>query len=549
MKQRRHASPDNLYFQRKEKGFYPLNTIELNKPPDENELPGEPVSLWLATTPETNFPALASDISVDVAVLGGGMAGITTALLLKQAGMSVAVIEAGRVVESVTGNTTAKVTSQHGLIYDHLISQFGTDGAQAYADAQQAAIEKIASLIQEHGVDCDFTRASAYVYTEDEKELERITAEVEAATKLGLPASYVETTPLPFEIKGAIEFRDQARFHPRKYLLALVEQIPGGGSHVFEGTRALDIDEEDESCSVKTDKGTIRAGRVVIATHFPYPDGAMYFSRMHPKRSYVVGCRLRGKAPEGMFITSEAPFHSFRSNPLEDGGEIWMVGGENHKTGQGGDTSERYRNLELWARERFDVKAIEYRWSTQDNVTVDRVPYIGKASTGSERLYVATGFGGWGMTNSTVSAMILSDLILGRDNDWSSLFDPGRFKPLTAAKDFVVENVDVAKHFVGDRLSVPDEESATDLAEGEGRVVKLDGEKVAVCKLEGGATHAVSATCTHMGCIVSWNSAEKSWDCPCHGSRFNYDGRVIQGPANEDLKRMSLEGKEARAED
>jgi glycine/D-amino acid oxidase-like deaminating enzyme/nitrite reductase/ring-hydroxylating ferredoxin subunit len=526
-----------------------LNTVELKTPPSENELPGEPISLWLATTPATNYPALAGDVSVDVAVLGGGIAGITTALLLKQAGATVAVIEAGRVVKSVTGNTTAKLTSQHGLIYDHLISQFGTDGAQAYANAQQAAIEKCASLIQENNISCDFRRTSAYVYTEDEDETERITAEVEAATRLGLPASYVETTPLPFEIKGAVEFRDQARFHPRKYLLALVEKIPGGGSHVFEETRALDVDEEDETCSVKTDKGIVRAGRVVIATHFPYPDRAMYFSRMHPKRSYVIGCRLSGKAPEGMFITSEAPFHSFRSNPMEDGGEIWMVGGENHKTGQGGDTSERYRNLELWARERFDVSRIEYRWSTQDNVTVDRVPYIGKASPGSERLFVATGFGGWGMTNSTVSAMLLSDLILGRKNDWSSLFDPNRFKPLTSAKDFVVENVDVAKHFVGDRLSVPDEESVPDLAEGEGHVIELDGEKVAVCKLEDGATHSVSAKCTHMGCIVSWNSAEKSWDCPCHGSRFNYDGRVIQGPANKDLETITLEGNRARTED
>jgi glycine/D-amino acid oxidase-like deaminating enzyme/nitrite reductase/ring-hydroxylating ferredoxin subunit len=548
MKQRRHASrDDDLYIS--EKGFYSLDTIELNDSPDENDLPGEPVSLWLATTPETNFPRLAGDISVDVAVLGGGMAGITTALLLKQAGMSVALIEAGRVVKSVTGNTTAKVTSQHGLIYDHLISQFGTDGAQAYADAQQAAIEKIASLIQENGISCDFTRTSAYVYTEDEAQMDRITAEVEAATKLGLPASYVETTPLPFEIKGAIEFRDQARFHPRKYLLALVEKIPGGGSYVCEETRVLDVDEDDGTCSVKTDRGIIRAGRVVIATHFPYPDRAMYFSRMHPKRSYVVGCRLRGKAPEGMFITADAPFHSFRSNPADDGGEIWMVGGENHKTGQGGDTSERYRNLELWARERFDVESIEYRWSTQDNVTVDRVPYIGKASPGSERLFVATGFGGWGMTNSTVSGMLISDLVLGRANNWSSLFDPNRFKPVTSAKDFVVENVDVAKHFVGDRLSVPDEERAMNLLEGEGRVVKIDAENVAVCKLEGGQTHSVSATCTHMGCIVSWNSAEKSWDCPCHGSRFNYDGRVIQGPANKDLKTMSLKGKQAQAED
>ncbi|MDT5062647.1 MAG: hypothetical protein QOH63_3106 [Acidobacteriota bacterium] len=521
-----------------------MDTTKLTNAPGGDDLPGEPVSLWLATTPETDFPQLKSDLSVDVAIIGGGIAGITTALLLKERGAKVAVIEARRSAASVTGNTTAKVTSQHGLIYDHLVSQFGMEGAQAYADSQQAALEKIASLVEANGIDCDFTRTNAYVYTEEEDELKRITAEVEAATKLGLPASYVETTSLPFEIKGAIQFANQARFHPRKYLLALARKIQGDGSYIFEETRSLDIEEEGSTCRVTTDQGVVKAGKVVIASHFPFYDHGMYFARMHPKRSYVLGCRLSGKAPEGMFITSDAPFHSFRSNPLETGGEIWMVGGENHKTGQGGDTREHYRNLERWARERFDVETIQYRWSTQDNVTVDKVPYIGKASSGSEHLFVATGFGGWGMTNSTVSGIILSDLVLGRENAWSSLYDPNRFKPLTSVKDLVVENVDVAKHFVGDRLSVKEEESVPDLMKGEGRVVELDDEKVAICKLEGGATHAVSATCTHMGCVVAWNGAEKSWDCPCHGSRFNYDGTVIQGPANKDLKKVSRGDKE-----
>src|SRR4051812_18295697 len=270
-------------------------------------LPGEPVSLWLATTPETNFSALTNDASVDVAIIGGGIAGVTTALLLKQAGASVAIIEAGRIAESVTGNTTAKVTSQHGLIYDHLISQFGAEGAQAYADSQEAAIEKIAALVDLNKIDCDFMRTDAYVYTESQDELERITAEVEAATKLGLPASYAESTPLPFEIKGAIRFANQARFHPRKYLLALIEKITGDGSHIFESTRALEIEEKERICHVNTDKGKVRAGHVVIATHFPFYDPAMYFARMHPKRSYVLGCRLNSKAPEGMFITAESP--------------------------------------------------------------------------------------------------------------------------------------------------------------------------------------------------------------------------------------------------
>ncbi len=498
-------------------------------------LPGKPVSLWIDTTPETNFAALKEGVTVDVAVIGGGIAGITSALLLKRDGAHVAVIEAGRVVKSVTGNTTAKITSLHHLIYDHLINAFGLEGAQAYANAQQLAIEKIAALVADYGIDCDFTRTDAYTYTEVEEELERITAEVEAAIKLNLPASYVETTPLPFPVKGAVRFSNQARFHPRKYLLALIEKINGDGSHVFEETRALDIAEEDKECRVTTTHGVVTARNVILATHFPFYDHAMYFSRMSPKRSYVIGCRLNAPAPEGMFISSSEPFRSFRSNRAEDGGEIWMVGGENHKTGQGGDTRERYRNLERYAHERFDVKAIEYRWSTQDNNTVDRVPYIGKSTPASKRIYVATGFGGWGMTNGTVAGLLLSDQIAGRENDWSFVFDPNRFKPVTSAVDFVKENLNVAKHFVADRIGVPDEEKLPELAEGEGRVVESDGEKIAACKVAG-ASHAVSAICTHMGCVVDWNKAEKSWDCPCHGSRFNYDGKVIQGPANKDLE-------------
>lgn len=520
-----------------------MDSIKLNDVPPSDKLPGEPISLWLATTPETDFPQLNNDLKVDVAIIGGGMVGITTALLLRERGASVAVIEAGRIVSSVTGNTTAKVTSQHSLIYDHLTKEFGMEGAQIYADSQQSAIEKIAALVEENEIDCDFTRTDAYVYTEEEAELERITTEVEAATKLGLPASYVESTQLPFKIKGAIQFTNQARFHPRKYLLALTEKIAGDDCQIFEETRALDIEEEDQKCRVKTAGGIITADKVIISTHFPFYDHAMYFARMHPKRSYVLGCRLKGQTPEGMFITSEAPFHSFRSNPSKDG-DIWMVGGENHKTGQGGDTSERYLHLERWARERFDVESIEYRWSTQDNVTIDKVPYIGKASPGSENIFVATGFGGWGMTNSTVSAMILSDLALEGKNDWSSLYDPNRFKPVTSAKDFVVENVDVAKHFVADRVDAKEEERAPELVKGEGRVIELNGKKAAVCQVADDETHAVSAVCTHMGCIVAWNSAEKSWDCPCHGSRFNYDGAVIQGPANKDLEKVSLSRKE-----
>ena len=516
-----------------------MNTQNSNDARGVDELPGKPVSLWLATTPETDFPKMPKDVTVDVAVIGGGIAGISTAFMLKQAGLTVAVVEAGRVVESVTGNTTAKVTALHSLIYDHLISQFGEDGARQYADAQTAAIEKIASLVEENKISCDFRRAPAYTYTESDEGLDQIKAEVEAATKLGLPASYVETTPLPFPVRGAVKFDSQAQFHPRKYLLALAGKLSGDGHYVFEGTRALDV-EDGDPCRVKTDRGTVTAKSVVITTHFPFKDPNIYFAAMHPGRSLVLGCRLEGPVPEGMYISTGEDMHSFRSNPAEDGGEIWMVGGEKFKTGQGGDIEGRFKRLEIYARARFDVRSIEYRWATQDNFTVDRVPYIGKLSAGSKNLYVATGFCGWGMTNSHVAAMLITDMIQGRENTWAEVFDPSRFKPVTSARDFISENLNVAKEFMADRVETPELDDLRKLPAGRGEVVEWKGERVALYKDDQGLVYSCSAKCTHMGCIVHWNGAEKSWDCPCHGSRFNYDGKVIQGPANKDLETREL---------
>ncbi|MBD0372432.1 MAG: FAD-dependent oxidoreductase [Pyrinomonadaceae bacterium] len=519
-----------------------MDENSVNREKASENLPGRPVSLWIATTPETDYPQLPENLTVDVAVLGGGITGLAVAYHLKQAGLSVAVVEAGRIVKSVTGNTTAKITSLHSLIYDHLISQFSEEQARAYAEAQETAKDRVASLVTELSIDCDFRRASAYTYTLLDEEVSQIESEVKAAERLGLPVSFVQSTELPFAVKAAVKFDNQAQFHPRKYLLALAEQVVGNGCHIFEETRAFDID-EGEPCTIKTSRGTLKANSVVLATHFPYQDPNIYFAAMHPMRSYVLGCRLNGPMPQGMYVSVGTPHNSIRSNPYE-GGEIVMLGGEHHKTGQGGDMADRYRHLEEWARANFDVQSVEFRWSTQDNNTVDKVPYIGRLSAGSKDLYVATGFGGWGMTNSHVAALLLTDMILGRKNPWEEVFDPSRFKPVTSARDFISENMNVAAEFMGDRVGVPELDDLEKIPTGGGEVVEWKGERVALYKDEGGNLHACSATCTHMGCIVHWNSAEKSWDCPCHGSRFNFDGKVIQGPANKDLERKELEAKD-----
>ncbi|MDQ3814060.1 MAG: FAD-dependent oxidoreductase [Armatimonadota bacterium] len=498
---------------------------------DYHLLPGKPTSLWLDTTPDTNFRELIAGLQVDVAIVGGGIAGLTAATLLKEAGKTVAVLEAGRILHGVTGYTTAKLTSLHTLIYDDLIRHFGEEKARAYAEANEAAIERIATLAALKKIDCDFRRTDAYTYTEVDDEVPRIEAEVEAALKLGLPASFTTTTPLPFPVKAAIRFANQAKFHPRKYLLALAQDIPGDGSHIFEQTRVLEI-VEGEPCVLATNHGTIKAHDVVIASHFPFYDKALYFARMMPYRSYVLGVRLEGAVPDGLYISSAEPFHSMRSHPVEDG-ELLMVGGEGHKAGQGGDTVARYLRLEQWAREHFSVQSVEYRWSTQDNRVFDHVPYIGRETPGSKHVYVATGFGGWGMTNGTVAGMLLRDLILEKPNPWAEVYDPNRFN-LAAAPQFVKENVNVGTRFIGDRVIPP---GPPELSPGEGQVVRTEQGEVAIYQAEDGTIHTLSPLCTHMGCVVHWNPAEKSWDCPCHGSRFAADGKVIHGPALKDLEK------------
>ena len=509
-----------------------MENISQNK----HEPVGKAESFWIATTPETEFPSLVEDTSVDVAILGGGIVGITSALFLKEAGLSVAVIEANRIIKGVTGYTTAHITSAHNLIYNHLTQHFSKDEAQQYANANQEAIEKIAQLVKEHDIDCDFRRTSEYIYAESEEDVEELRREFEAAKSLGLPVSYMDAAPLPFKTYGSIHYKNQAQFHPRKYLLALAKLIPGNGSFVFENTRALDV-ESGEPHKIKTDKGYLTAKRVIIATNFPFLNQGMFFARMEVYRSYVLGIRIADEIPQEMFDSSKDPSHYIRTQPTSDG-ILVIVGGEDHPTGHAADTIEYYKRLEQFARDHFQVKSIDYHWSTQDNYSFDRVPFIGRFTPGSKHIYVDTAFKGWGMTHSMVAATILSDLVLGMSNPYQELYNPGRFKLLTTGGKLITQNIQIAETLLRGRLSKPEKYSGLNI--GEAKVVDIKGEEVAVYKDYEGNIHAVSPTCTHMGCVLSWNSAEKSWDCPCHGSRFNFDGKFIHGPAVKDLERKEI---------
>ena len=499
-------------------------------------MPAEvPTSYWVDSAPAPTFPRLEEPVVVDVAVIGAGITGITAATLLKEAGKTVALLESKEVLRGVTGYTTAKLTSGHNLIYAAINGTFGRRAARLYAEANEAAIVHVAAVAEARKIACDLERTSNYVYTEAREDVEKVRDEVKAAGDAGLNVSFVEETPLPFPVAGAVRQEGQAQFHPRKYLLPLAESIPGDGSCVFQETRALTV-EDGDPCRVRTNRGEVIARDVIVATHLSILDRGLYFAKTSPKRSYVLGIPLdEAEAPEGMFISTESPIHSIRHTPF-DGRRLLMIGGEGHKAGQDEDTSKRYSSLEDWARTRFGVGAPEYRWSTQDNYSADRVPYVGKLGRRSRHVYVATGFSGWGMTNGTVAAIILCDAILGRVNPWAEVYDSTRLPAVRAAPRLLKENANAGLRWFGDRLPGRTR-SLPDLASGDGAVVSIRGERAAVYKGDDGTLVTLSAVCTHLGCIVGWNTAEKTWDCPCHGSRFDPHGRVIQGPAVQDLTR------------
>ncbi|SMC20131.1 Glycine/D-amino acid oxidase [Clostridium acidisoli DSM 12555] len=489
---------------------------------------------WIETTNGIKYHTLKDDINVDVAIVGGGITGLTAAFLLKNKGLKVAILEANRIAHGTTGHTTAKITSQHNLIYDKIISKFGEEKARQYAEANESAIKFIANLVKEKNIDCDFCWRPAYVYTQSDYYIGKIENEVKAARGLGIKASYEDNIQLPFNIKAAIKFDNQAQFHPLKYLLAIAKEIPGSGSEIFEFTKVVDIKEADK-CTVLTEKGKkVIADKVIIASHFPCYDGrSMYFARIYPERSYVLGIKIKEKFPEGMFITAEDPVHSLRSQKDEDG-EIVLIGGGKHKTGNQSQTQIHYKNLGDFAKKSFHLEEILYRWSTQDCMTVDDVPYVGYCSSKTSNIFVATGFGKWGMTNSTAAANILTDLIVKGESPWSPVYNPSRFDISASGTKLVCENVDVAEELIKGKIAQAPKDVEINI--GEAKIIIVDGEKVGAYRDEKGDLHMVDITCTHLGCELVWNEAEKTWDCPCHGSRFSYDGSNVEGPAFNTLK-------------
>jgi glycine/D-amino acid oxidase-like deaminating enzyme/nitrite reductase/ring-hydroxylating ferredoxin subunit len=501
----------------------------------EAEAPAaEYVSYWVRSAAGTEYPALSGDLECDVAVVGGGIVGVTAAAKLQREGAKVALLEARHIGAGATGYTTAKLSSLHGTIYSQLAKRYGDDILRAYGEMNEAGMRLIADYCEQLGIDCDLRRKPNFTYSESESERSTLMEAAGAAKRVGLPASFVaEAEELPFAIAGAIRFDNQAEFHPQKYLHGLAAAAADAGCAVHERTRVVSVKHGDPS-TLRTESGaTVTAGHVILATHMPINDHGFLSARNHPERSYALLVELAGAVPQGMYLSSDSPTRTFRAVPTENG-ERLLVGGQSHRTGIGGET-ERYRKVEEWARERFEVLAVEYRWATQDHIPNDKLPFIGRAGPRNDRVLTATGLRKWGLAMGASAASMLSDRIMGRENPWAEAFDPMRFHPLAETPSLISNGAATSAHLALDRITKRG--SADDLAPGEGDVVGAGLGQRAVYRDEAGKLHTLSARCTHLGCIVRFNDAERTWDCPCHGSRFDIDGGVVEGPATKPLSR------------
>jgi glycine/D-amino acid oxidase-like deaminating enzyme/nitrite reductase/ring-hydroxylating ferredoxin subunit len=489
------------------------------------ELPGKAESCWTDKAPRTRFSKLQGNAVADVVVVGAGIVGLTAALALARAGVSVAVLEARQVGRQVTGRSTAKVTTQHALIYRHLIDTYGLERAKLYAEANVVGASQIRDWAREYDIDCDLQARPAYAYANREQSRDKIEAEVEAARRVGLAAEVLDRAPLPFETGATLCFPDQAQFNPTRYLLGLAAAARDAGARIYEHTRVTSF-RQRRSWQVMVGSRRVDADRVLMATNLPIDKPGRFDLWTQPRCHIAMAFRMEARdSIDGMFIGVDAPTHSLRMG--RDGrGPLLISLGPKFPTGHDGNVARRFRDLEGWVRRNVpDAGTVAWRWANEDYDTQDRVPFVGQAAKTANGYYVATGFNGWGISNGTAAGLLIADLARDLENPWTVLYDPQR----KAAKN--INKGGETKSRV---------KSVDEIPPGEGGVIYRGKNPIAVYRPLKGRPVARSAACTHLGCTLTWNNAEKNWDCPCHGSMFSAEGEVIHGPAAEKLHPAKL---------
>jgi glycine/D-amino acid oxidase-like deaminating enzyme/nitrite reductase/ring-hydroxylating ferredoxin subunit len=493
-------------------------------------------SLWRATHPVRSFTPLRGDAAADVAVVGGGISGLTAAVILSREGKRVILLERDHVGSGETGNTTSHLTEAIDGRYQQIATDFGPDGARLVARASRDAIDWIERSVC-GSVQCGFQRLPGYLYTERQSDLEWLARELDAAREAGCDVTWDDRPPVPFQTYGAIRWNNQGQVHATAYLEALVSEALANGVQIFDRTRVVGV-EEDEPCRVETSAGTVRANDVFVAANVPVNNRVFLHTKIAAYRSYAIAAEVGPPEAAALLWDTDDPYHYTRWQRV--GGQTYLiVGGEDHKTGEQVDTDACYGRLLTYARQRYGAGEIAFRWSGQIIEPADGLPFIGLNSM-SRHVYVATGYSGNGITFGTVAGMLVSDLMLNRPNAYAELFAATRIKALTAAYDYVKENLQFPIRLITNRLTSinVEDQPIQALRPAGGGIFDSDEGKVAVCRDAKGVIHACSAVCTHLGCDVAWNESEQTWDCPCHGSRFSPDGSVINGPAVSDLRQI-----------
>lgn len=488
-------------------------------------------NLWeSATEGRKSYPALNQDLEADVCIVGGGITGITAALQLSKAGQRVVLLEAEKLAYGTTGSSSNHLNTQIDFGYRNVEKKFDKQVARLVAASRSQGIDFIEKNVREYGIDCDFKRIDGFLYTEREEEVDTLGREYEACLRAGLEVDKVKSISLPFPVKMALHFNQQAAFHSIKYVLGMARQVESLQGRIFENSRVIDLDKN--TMTLKTAQGTVKAAKVFLATHMPLFIN-IHQSTSSPYRSYMIAVKVDNYPQDALYWDMFDPYHYTRI--YEHQGQKWLaIGGADHKTGHADPSKDYYKDLEAYARMRYNVQEVSYRWSQQYFEPSDGLPFIGVSPFGAT--YMATGFSGDGLVYGTVAGMLVADQILGNDNPWAKAYDSKRFKPFASAEEFVKHNVDVAKHLITDRFTSKD---ISGLKMGQGVVIRKEGHNYAVSKNDDGQLQACSAVCTHMGCIVHWNHMDKTWNCGCHGSQFSASGRVTMGPATKDLEKVN----------